>query len=154
MQKKEIAAALTALKEIKVHKIEDKALRNDLIANHFALLDAGKKHDAAVEDKRTVFLAAYKDEETEIGELQQKLQISQDPAEARELSAQILSHKDYRLAARAFNDEVDALGKEEVPGLKKIDREKFMAEIEKQDFKLAWVEALYPLFVMEEKKEK
>lgn len=149
MQKKEIRAALDALKEIKMPKIEDKALRNDLIANHFALLDAGKKHDATVEDKRTVFLAAYKDEETEIGELQQKLQISQDPAEARELSAQILSHKDYRLAARAFNEEVDALGKEEVPGLKKIDREKFMAEIEKQDFKLSWVEALYPLFVLE-----
>lgn len=148
MQKKEIRAALDALKEIKMPKIEDKALRNDLIANHFALLDAGKKHDASVEDKRTVFLAAYKDEETEMGEIQQKLQISQDPVEVRELSAQILSHKDYRAAARAFNEEVETLGREEVPGLKKIDREKFMAEIEKQDFKLSWVEALYPLFVL------
>ena len=149
MQKKEIRAALDALKEIKMPKIEDKALRNDLIANHFALLDAGKKHDAAVEDKRTVFLAAYKDEEAEMGELQQKLQITQDPVEVRDLSAQIFSHKDYRAAARAFNEEVEALGREEVPGLKKIDREKFMAEIEKQDFKLSWVEALYPLFVLE-----
>ena len=101
-----------------------------------------------MEDKRTVFLAAYKDEETEMGEIQQKLQISQDPVEVRELSAQILSHKDYRAAARAFNEEVETLGREEVPGLKKIDREKFMAEIEKQDFKLSWVEALYPLFVL------
>lgn len=154
MQKKEIRAALDALKEIKMPKIEDKALRNDLIANHFALLDAGKKHDAAVEDKRTVFLAAYKDEEAEVGEIQQKLQITQDPVESRALAEQFLSHKDYRFATRAFTDEVDALGKEEVPGLKKIDREKFMAEIEKQDFKLSWVEALYPLFVLEEKKEK
>lgn len=149
MKKSEIRAALDALKEIKMPKIEDKELRNTLIADHFALLDAGKKHDAAVEDKRTVFLAAYKDEETEMGELQQKLQISQDPVEARALSEQIFSHKDYRAAARAFNEEVGTLGKEEVPGLKKIDREKFMAEIEKQDFKLAWVEALYPLFVLE-----
>ena len=149
MQKKEIRAALDALKEIKMPKIEDKALRNDLIANHFALLDAGKKHDAAVEDKRTVFLAAYKDEEAEVGEIQQKLQITQDPVESRALAEQFLSHKDYRFATRAFNDEVDALGKEEVPGLKKIDREKFMAEIEKQDFKLSWVEALYPMFVLE-----
>lgn len=149
MQKKEIRAALDALKEIKMPKIEDKALRNDLIANHFALLDAGRKYDAAVEDRRTVFLSAYKDEEAEVGEIQQKLQITQDPVESRALAEQFLSHKDYRAALRSLNEDVDVIGKEKVSGLKKIDREKFMAEIEKQDFKLAWVEALYPLFVLE-----
>ena len=150
MKRSEIKPALDALKEIKMPKIEDKALRADLIANHFALLDAGRKLDAMVEDKRTVFTEAYKEEAQVIQDLQNKFNESEDAEEKKAIAKDINSHKDYLKAINDFNEEVGKLYAEEVSGLKPIDREKFMAEAEKMDnFKLSWVEALYPMFVLE-----
>jgi predicted nuclease with TOPRIM domain len=150
MLKKEIADALTALKEIKMPKIEDKELRSALIANHFTLLDAGRKVDAQVEDKRTVFTEAYKEEAQVIQDLQNKFNESEDAEERKSIAKDINSHKDYLKAINDFNEEVNKLYAEKVPGLKPIDHEKFMAEAEKMDnFKLSWVEALYPMFVLE-----
>lgn len=156
MQKKEIRAALEALKEIKMPKIENKALRGDLIDNHFTLLDAGKKADAEVEKNRTVFLEAYKDEEQEVQEIQNKINESTSREEQIELSKELRTkHKGYLDAVKGFNENVNKIYDEEVKDLKKIDREKFMEAVKEMDnMKLSWVEALYPLFVLEEKKEK
>lgn len=156
MQKKEIRAALDALKEIKMPKIEDKELRGDLIDNHFTLLDAGKKADAEVEKNRTVFLEAYKDEEQEVQEIQNKINESTSREEQIELSRELRTkHKSYLDAVKGFNENVNKIYDEEVKDLKKIDREKFMKAVKEMDnMKLSWVEALYPLFVLEEPKKK
>lgn len=150
MQKKDIAAALAALKEIKMPKIEDKTLRGDLIDDHFTLLDAGKKAEAEVEKNRTVFLEAYKDEEQEVQEIQNKINESTSREEQIELSKELRTkHKGYLDAVKEFNENVNKIYDEEVPGLKRIDREKFMEAVKDMDnMKLSWVEALYPLFVL------
>ena len=153
MQKNQIHAALEALKKIKMPKIEDKALRNALIDDHYAIYDAGIKHDKAVEREREVILGAYKNDEQKIADLQRELQAALPGEEQREIAKQIIGFKDYDVAARKFNQKVTELGKEEVKGLKKIDREKFMEEIAKQDFDLGMIEGLYPLFELEEEKK-
>ena len=146
MLKKDIAAALTALKEIKINKFEDKEVRNILIDDHFALLDAGKKLDAKIEDMRKVFIESYKDEEQAVQDLQTKINEATVREEQIELSRQLRTeHKDYLGAVKDFNEQVTKLYSEEVE-VKKIDREKLMDELEKQDLRLSWVEALYPLF--------
>ena len=146
MLKKDIAAALTALKEIKINKFEDKEVRNTLIDDHFALLDAGKKLDAKIEDMRKVFIESYKDEEQAVQDLQTKINETTVREEQIELSKQLRTeHKDYLDAVKDFNEQVTKLYSEEVE-VKKIDREKLMDELEKQDLRLSWVEALYPLF--------
>ena len=146
MLKKDIAAALTALKEIKINKFEDKEVRNILIDDHFALLDAGKKLDAKIEDMRKVFIESYKDEEQAVQDLQTKINETTVREEQIELSKQLRTeHKDYLDAVKDFNEQVTKLYSEEVE-VKKIDREKLMDELKKQDLKLSWVEALYPLF--------
>lgn len=150
MKNNEIAPALAALKEIKIHKFDDKDTRNILIDDHFTLLDAGKKVDAAIEDKKKVFLEAYKDEEQAVQDLQTKINEAATREEQVEYTKKLREeHKDYMDAVKVFNEEVGKLYAEEVKGLKKIDREKVMDELKKQDIKLSWVEALYPLFVLE-----
>lgn len=157
MKKSEIRAALDAAKEIKVHKFEDKDLRNAFIEDHFILLDAGRKLDTKVEDMRKVFIEAYKEEEQPVQDLQTKINEATTREEQIEFSKELREkHKDYLAAFKALNENVNNLYAEEVTGLKKLDRDKVMAELEKQDLKLSWVEALYPLFILEEntKKEK
>lgn len=154
MKKSEIKAALDALKEIKMPKIEDKELRNALINNHFALIDAGRKVDATAEDARKVFLEAYKEEQEKIEALQQKLRTEDDPKEQRAISREIDSHKDYMDAVKALNEKLVKLYEEPVEGLTRIDRVRFSEEIQKQDFKMSWFESLYPMFVLEKAKAK
>lgn len=146
MKKSDIKPALEALKEIKINKFEDKEIRNTLIDDHFALLDAGKKLDAKIEDMRKVFIESYKDEEQAVQDLQTKINETTVREEQFELSRQLRTeHKDYLDAVKDFNEQVTKLYSEEVE-VKKIDREKLMDELKKQDLKLSWVEALYPLF--------
>lgn len=150
MKKAEIKPALESLKKIKINKFEDKQLKNDLIDDHFALLDAGKKVDAAVEAKRTVFLESYKDEEQAVQDLQTKMNEAATREEQIALAKELREkHAGYLDAVKDFNENVNTLYAEEVAGLKPIDRQKFMEEIGKQDFDLGMVEALYPLFVIE-----
>lgn len=154
MQYSEIRAALDALKRIKMQKIEDKALRNDLINDHYTIFDAGQKFDKKVEREREVNLGAHKDDEQMFSDLQREFQAAAPGEEQREIAKKILGMKAYEAAVRQFNEKVNELGKEEVKGLKRIDREKFMEEIAKQDFDLAMVEGLYPLFNIEEGNKK
>ena len=154
MKKSEIKAALDALKEIKMPKIEDKELRNVLINNHFVLLDAGRKVDASAEDARRVFLEAYKEEQAKIDDLQRKLRTEDDPQEQRAITREIDSHKDYMDAVKALNEKLVKLYDEPVEGLTRIDRARFSEEIQKHDFKMSWFEGFYPMFVLEKAKAK
>lgn len=154
MQKSEIHAALESLRKIKMPKIEDKSLRNDLIKDHYKIYDVGLKYDKAVDREKEVILGSFKDDEQKIDDLRRELQAATPGEEQREIAKQLLGFKAYETAVKKFNDKVDELGKETIKGLVKIDREKFMDEIQKQDFDLSMVEGLYPLFELEEKKEK
>lgn len=154
MKKSEISAALNALKRIKMPKVEDKALRNDLINNHYTIYDVGVKFDKAVDREKEIILGAYKDDEQMFSDLQREFQAAAPGEEQREIAKKILGMKAYEAAVRQFNEKVNELGKEEVKGLKRIDREKFMEEIAKQDFDLSMVEGLYPLFNIEEGNKK
>ena len=150
MKKFEIKSALDALKKIKMPKIEDKDLRNVLIENHYVLYDAGMKYDAAIEREKDVLLGAYKEEQQVIEDLQRKLQMSESGSdEQRDIIRELNSHEDYYKAVAKLNEKIIALGKENIDGLKKVDREKFMQELEKQEYDFNIVEGLYPLFVLE-----
>jgi hypothetical protein len=150
MKKGEISAALDALKQIKMPKVSDKELRNTLIDNHFNLLDAGKKADAEIENRRKVFLAAYKAESEEINDLQQELSMTSDRERQLEITRKINSHKDYLAAVKEFNESVKKLHEEPVEGIIPINRKAFMDAIRDMDnMSLSWVEALYPLFETE-----
>lgn len=149
MKRNEINAALNSLRRIKMPKIEDKSLRNDLINNHYTLFDAGQKFDAAVDREREVILGAYKEDQQKLEEIQRELQASAPGNEQRELLKQANGFGDYYKAVAKFNEKVDEIGNVEVTGLKKIDRDKFMDEIQKQEFDLAMIEGLYPMFVLE-----
>ena len=89
MKKSEIRAALDAAKEIKVHKFEDKDLRNAFIEDHFILLDAGRKLDTKVEDMRKVFIEAYKEEEQPVQDLQTKINEATTREEQIEFSKEL-----------------------------------------------------------------
>ena len=146
MKKSEIKPALEALKEIKVHKFEDKEIRNLIIGDHFALLDVSRTLDAKIEDMRKVFLESYKEEEQIIQDLQTQIGEASTRAEQIELSQKLRQeHKGYLDAVKAFNEQVAELYSEEFE-IKPVDREKLMNELIKLDLKLSWVEALYPLF--------
>lgn len=149
MKKSEIKPALEALKKIKMPKIEDKALRNLIIEDHFVLLAEQKKFEEANNDDQTVRLAGFEDDQKAIKELQDKFNLAENDAERRDINRKILAYKDYFRAVEDLNKAINDRGKEEFGGLKKVDHEKFMEEIQKQDFDLGIIEALYPLFVLE-----
>lgn len=152
MFKSEIKAALDAFKKIKMPKIDDKEFRNLLIENHFVLLEAGRKAETKLDDARKVAFSAFEDEQAKIEDLQREFQGATDD-ERRAINREIASFTNYWKATREYAKLVDDVNHEEVTGLKKVDRTKFMEAIEKQDYSLEWVEALYPLFVIENKTE-
>jgi len=153
MIKSEIKAALEALKNIKMPKIEDKALRNDLIENHFTLLEVGKKTEAKLEDARKVSFSAYESDQAKIEDLQNAYNGAESEEERKRIIREINSFKEYNNAQKEYYKLVETINKEKIDGLRKIDRKKFMEEIQKQDYNLGWIEALYPLFVLENTKE-
>lgn len=154
MKNAEIRPFLEAAKEIKIHKFEDKDTKNTFIDDHFACLDAGKKLDEKVENMKKVFIESYKDEEQAVSDLQTKINEATTREEQIALSKELReNHKEYLEAFKEFNENVNKLYDEEVNGVKKLDREKVMEELKKQDIKLSWVEAIYPLFNLAEEKK-
>lgn len=149
MKKREMKAALEALKKIRMPAIKDKALRNRIITDHLALLRAQKKYEANVLDLETVHLGSYAEERDVISELRQKLLASTDAEEQKRLAAEINGHTELLAAARSYNKAVDALGDEEVP-VAGIPEAPFLEAIQEQDFDLAMIEALEPMFVNDE----
>lgn len=146
MKKHEMKAALEALKKIKMPAIEDKGLRNSIITDHLTLVRAQKRYEKDVRDLDTVHLAAYAEEREKVTDLQRQLQIEKDPAKAREIAAEIETHKDLFAAVRDFNKSVQELGEEEVEihGVPEAD---FLEELQKQDFDLGQIEALESMLI-------
>ena len=153
MKKKNIRTALDALKTIKMPKIEDKALRNGIINDHYTLLKEWDRYERDAKNLETVHLAPFEEERQKVGELQQKLQTCTDRKEQLALVQEINSHEDLLKAINDHNKAVADLGEEEVE-IKGIDHDKFMEEIAKQDFNLGLIEALYPMFTETKTKKK
>lgn len=153
MKKREMKAALEALKKIRMPAIKNKALRNRIITDHLALLRAQKKYEAKIRDLETVHLGAFAEEREHVSELQRKMQATTDEKEQRLLASEINAHTELLAAARSYNKAVDALGDEEVP-VAGIPEAPFLEAIQDQDFDLAMIEALEPLFVTDENQHK
>lgn len=145
MIKKEMKPALDALKTVKMSKIEDKSLRNLIIRDHLKLLGEQRKYEAAIEDKRTVFLDSWKEDQEAVEKLNDSLRVESDPKKQKELVAEINKYSDYLNAVKEFNDEAVLMGKEEVE-IEPIDMDAFVAEYQKQDYEMGVVEAIYPMF--------
>ena len=146
MKKAEIKQVLDALKTLKMPKIADKELRNIIIKNHLKLLGEQKKFHLQADDLVTAFMSAYEPEQNVVVTLEAKLRSEKDADKQKELIAEIETHKDYLEAVKACNDEINALGREKVE-IELIDGEKFVEAYQEQDeFSLATVEALYPMF--------
>ena len=145
MKKKEIRAALDAMRKVKVASIENKDIRNSFIDAHLCLLAEQRKFETEYSDMRTAFLESYNDEQDVVVKLQEKLSYETDPKKRNELAAQIAEHDKYLLAVREFNTMAEKMGEEEIK-VKPIDMGTFVAEYQKQDYDMGVVEALFPLF--------
>lgn len=141
-------AALDALKRIKMPVIEDKPFRNSIITTHLALLKEQRHYEKEAADLEAAMLGAFADDREAIGKLQRELNAEKDVAKKEAIAAKINAYKDLYDAWEAYTRALNKLGAEEVavPG---IPAEQFIAEIQKQDFDLGQIEALYPLFVDE-----
>lgn len=150
MKKSDIKAALEALRPIKVNKITDAGIKAVVIEDALLLAAAGRELDQQIQAAQEVFLGAYKEEAEEIERLRADL-VSADPEEQKPIAREINSHKDYFAAQREYAKKQDEILDGELSGLKKIDRERFVKSLEKQEnLTLSQLEALYPLFVLPE----
>lgn len=146
MKKSEIKRALDALKSVKIHSIEDKAFRNDLISDHIYLLGQQKAFESDINDLETVHLGAFEKEREEVGELQQQMQAEPDPAKQRELGAQVNAHKELIKAFGEYNKARYKLGQQEIEVPKPITADAFIKGMEGQDYDLSLIEAVFPMF--------
>lgn len=145
MKKSEIKPALNALKTIKMPKIEDKDLRNTIIKDHMALLGESRKLEAKIDDLRSAHLGALADEQKVVNDLREELRTAIESHEAARIFKEIQSHKDYLDAEAALIKAINDLYAEEVE-VTPVDSEKFLEEIQKQDYDLGLIEAIYPMF--------
>ena len=146
MKKKEIRTALDALKTIRMPKIEDKALRNGIITDHLQLLREQRKYENDLRDLETAHLGAFEDERADVEDLQRKVQLEGDMKARQDLLREIAKHDRYFAALRDYNKAAGKVADEEV-SITGIDQDRFVAEIQKQDFDLGILEALYPMFI-------
>ena len=149
MKKREMKAALEALRRIRMPAIKDKALRNRIITDHLALLRAQKKYEANVLDLETVHLGSYAEERDAVAKLQRDLQTETDAMKQKALAREINGHTELLEAVRGYNKAVEALGEEEVP-VAGIPEKPFLETIQEQDFDLSMIEALEPMFINNE----
>lgn len=148
MKKKEIRAALDALKRIRMPKIEDKALRNGIITDHLTLLREQRKLEADLRDLDTSHYADLEEDREKVADLQERLQLAlgtKDHQKARELANEIAEHRDYLAATKACNKAIADLMNEDVT-INGIPQDAFIEEIQKQDYDLGIIEAVYPMF--------
>lgn len=145
MKKKEIKAALEALRPIKAQRIADKNLREAILADTLSLLSAQRQYEQAAKDLEHAHLGAYENERAAVAQLRNRLQRETDREKRAELQARIDSYEELYEAVRTFNKEVLALGEEAVP-VRELDRETFMKEMQSQDYNLGMIIDLSPLF--------
>lgn len=146
MKKNQIKGVLNGLKQVKMPKLADKDLRNELIKTHIQLLGQAKKFDSELEDVRAAILGPYDDDIRTVQELQAKMAKEQDPQERKKINDEIESKTELLDAINAFNKAIEEKGNEEIE-VQPIDGEKFAMEYaEGQDYDAAVVEAIFPLF--------
>lgn len=145
MKKKDMKQVLDALKTIKLPKFEDKELRNAIIKDHFKLLGENKKYEEAIDNLRTAHLGALADEQKKVNELREELRTVTKAERAGEILKEIREYQGYLDAEADFIKDFNELAEEEVE-ITPIDSEKFLDEIQKQDFDLGLIEAIYPMF--------
>lgn len=145
MNKRDLQPALDALKTIKMPKIESKELRAALIRLHFALLGEWRKFTSGIEDLRTVYLGAYRDEIAEVAPLEQEM-MNPATSDARKLEiAKVLrSHTDLQVAIKTFNAECEKLAGCPVE-VASIDSTAFLSMATEQGLELETIEKLYPI---------
>ena len=140
-----MSGALGALKTIKMSKINDKSLKKTIIDDHFKLLGENKKYEEAIDNLRTAHLGALADEQKKVNELREELRTVTKAERAGEILKEIREYKGYLDAEADFIKDFNELAEEEVE-ITPIDSEKFLEEIQEQDFELGLIEALYPMF--------
>lgn len=145
MKKKDIRPALDALKPIKLQKIEEKKLRKTIVSNYVALVVAWNAYEERRKALEEAHLGAYEKQREEVANLQQELQTETDRNKQRELLRQINKNTELFAAVKEFNKDIESLGNEEVD-ITGIPQDEFIEEIQKQDFDLGIIEALYPMF--------
>ena len=145
MKKKDIRHALDALKPVKLQKIEDKKLRKTIVSNYVTLVVAWNAFEEQRKAMEEAHLGAYEKQREEVAKLQQELQAETDRNKQKELLRQINENEELFAAVKEFNKDFEALGNEEVE-VKGIPQDEFIEEIQKQDFDLGIIEALYPMF--------
>ena len=144
MKKQEMKAALDALKKIKMPAIADKALRNGIITTHLALLKAQRAYEKEAADLEAAMLGAFADDREAIGKLQREMNAATDAKQKEAIAAKINAYTELYEAWEAYTRALNKLGAEEV-AVAGIPMQPFIAEIQKQDFDLGQIEALYPL---------
>ena len=144
MKKQEMKAALDALKRIKMPAIADKPLRNCIITTHLALLKEQRRYEKEAADLEAAMLGAYADDREAIGKLQRELSAEKDAAKKEAIAAKINAYTDLYEAWESYTRALNKLGAEEVE-VAGIPQQPFISEIQKQDFDLGQIEAIYPL---------
>lgn len=145
MKKREMKAALEAMKAVRVPKIENKQLRNRFIEVHLKLLGEEKKYESEMEDAHIVFLSAYAEEQEKVVKLQEELRVERNRAKQEAIAAEIAAHADYLDAVKEFNKRAEEMGREVVE-IEPIDMAEFIEEYGKQGYDPSVVEGLFPLF--------
>ena len=149
-----MSRVLGACKKIRMPKIEDKELRNQIIKDHLILLGKNKKYEQELENLRTVHLGAYDKQIEKLQELQNQLQTETDRAKQAEIVREINAMTEVRDAISPLNKAQDELGKKEVKGITLIDAVKFTEELQKQDYDCGIVEDIFPLLSYDVEEEK
>lgn len=147
MKKNQARAALEALRTVRMPKIADKEVRNDLIADHFILFDVVEKFDKQAHKLEAVHLGAFEEDRKKVGEIQGKIHAEKDAAKRNELIASLNGEefKELNAAWETYAKEMNAYGNEPVEGLKPIDKDKFLAAVSDAELEFPQLEALYPM---------
>lgn len=147
MKKNQARAALEALRTVRMPKIADKEVRNDLIANHFTLFDVVEKFDKQAHKLEAVHLGAFEEDRKKVGQLQAQIQVEKDVTKRNELISSLNGEefKELNAAWETYAKEMNAYGNEPIKGLKPIDRDKFLAAVADADLEFPQLEALYPM---------
>lgn len=133
-------------------KIADKEVRNALITNHMALFDAQEKYEKQAKKLETVHLGAFEEDRKKVGDIQNEYRKETDPKKKADLLNK-LNGKEFEELNKAWEvyaKAMEALGEEEVTGLKPIDRDKFIAAITEAEIEFPQLEAIYPMLTGKE----
>lgn len=147
MKKSQTKAALEALRTVRMTKISDKEVRNALITNHMMLFDILEKYEKQAKKLETVHLGAFEEDRKKVAKIQEEYRKETDPKKRNALLEK-LNGKEFEELNKAWGEyakAMDALGEEEVTGLKPINKEKFIDAISDAEIEFPQLEALYPM---------